>query len=212
MPPEPTHDAASSPAVPPKRSRHRPYVVGIAGIALATVIVVLGISTRKMADARLREWTENQAIPSVSVIKPDTRAKRTTIELPGRLEAYAQAQMYSRVAGYLKEWKADIGASVKAGDLLAEVDAPELDKEIMQAEANVASAQAMAALANSTLQRGQMLSQTGSVSKQDLDNRAADFSNKQNLSPLDCRRTLRVAIQAGHRDGRRQLGDKWRRT
>jgi RND family efflux transporter MFP subunit len=156
-------------------------VVGIAGVALATVIIVLGISTRKMADARLREWTENQAIPSVSVIKPDTRAKRTTIELPGRLEAYAQAQMYSRVAGYLKEWKADIGASVKAGDLLAEIDAPELDKEIMQAEANVASAQAMAALANSTLQRGQTLSQSGSVSKQDLDNRAADFSNKQNL-------------------------------
>src|SRR5262249_32258938 len=121
MSPEPTHDATTpaSPA-PPRRSRRSVYMAGIAAAALATVIVVLGISTRKMADARLREWTETQAIPSVTVVKPDTRGKRTTIELPGRLEAYAQAQMYSRVAGYLKEWKADIGAAVKAGDLLAE--------------------------------------------------------------------------------------------
>src|SRR5204863_3708365 len=110
-----------------------------------------------------------------------TRGKRTTVELPGRLEAYSQAQIYSRVAGYLKEWKADIGTPVKAGDLLAEIDAPELDKEIVQAEGVVASAQAMSVLANSTLQRGQSLSQSGSVSKQDLDQRAADFTNKQNV-------------------------------
>jgi RND family efflux transporter MFP subunit len=177
-PPQPV---APVPAQGQGLSHRQLQLTGLAAVALAAVIVVLGISTRKMADARLREWTENQAVPVVTVVKPDTRGKRTTVELPGRLEAYSQAQIYSRVAGYLKEWKADIGTPVKAGDLLAEIDAPELDKEIVQAEGVVASAQAMSVLANSTLQRGQSLSQSGSVSKQDLDQRAADFTNKQNV-------------------------------
>src|SRR5262245_56039912 len=143
---EPVHEAAASPdATQPKLTRRGLYLTGIAAATLAAAIVVFGISTRKVADAHLRDWTETQAIPTVAVALPDTRARRTTIELPGRLEAYAQAQIYSRVAGYLKDWRADIGASVKAGQLLAEIDAPELDKEIMQVEATVASAQAVAA-------------------------------------------------------------------
>ena len=95
-----------------------------------------------MADAKLSEWTETQAVPVVAVAPPDTRGKTTTFELPGRLEAYTQAQMYARVSGYLKDWKADIGTPVKAGDLLAEIDAPDLDQQIMQAEADLASAKA----------------------------------------------------------------------
>jgi RND family efflux transporter MFP subunit len=134
-----------------------------------------------MADARLRDWTEAQAVPSVAVVLPDTRSNRATVDLPGRLEAYSQAQIYSRVAGYLREWKADIGSPVKAGELLAEIDAPELDQEIMQAEAGVASATANAALASATLQRGEALSKSGAVSKQDLDQRAADAANKAGL-------------------------------
>ena len=103
------------------------------------------------------------------------------LELPGRLEAYSQAQIYARVSGYLKEWKVDIGAPVKAGQLLAEIDAPDLDQQIMQAEADVASAQANAALAQANLQRGQSLITSGAVSKRDLDQRAADFDNRQGL-------------------------------
>jgi RND family efflux transporter MFP subunit len=134
-----------------------------------------------MADARLSQWTENQAVPTVAVITPDMRGKRTTIDLPGRLEAYSQAQMYARVGGYLKEWHVDIGAPVKAGQLLAEIDAPDLDQQIMQAEAEFTSAQANAALSRATLERGQSLMKSGSVSKQDLDQRQADASNKQGL-------------------------------
>jgi RND family efflux transporter MFP subunit len=134
-----------------------------------------------MADARLSEWTEEQAVPVVAVALPGTRAEQMTIDLPGRLEAYAQAQIFARVSGYIKDWKADIGAPVKAGDLLAEIDAPDLDQQIMQAEATVASAQANIALAKATLERGQSLISSGSVSKQDLDQRVADFSNKQGL-------------------------------
>jgi len=121
------------------------------------------------------------AVAVVAVAAPDTRGKPTAIDLPGRLEAYSQAQLYARVGGYLKNWKADIGTPVKAGQLIAEIDAPDLDQQLMQAEADVTSAEANRTLSRATLERGQSLIQSGSVSKQDLDQRAADFANKQGL-------------------------------
>jgi RND family efflux transporter MFP subunit len=89
--------------------------------------------------------------------------------------------MYARVTGYVKDWKADIGTPVKSGELLAEIDAPDLDQQIMQAEANLASAQANSILSDMTLTRGQSLIKTYAISQQDLDQRAADASNKQGL-------------------------------
>lgn len=165
----------------PILSRRGLRVTAIAAAAVAAVIVVQGIATRKMANARLSEWTEDRALPVVAVATPDTRGKRTTIDLPGRLEAYSQAQLFARVSGYIKEWKVDIGTPVKAGQLLAEIDAPDLDQQIMQAEADVTSAQANATLSKATLERGQSLSTSGTVSKQDLDQRLADFASKQGL-------------------------------
>ena len=100
------------------------------------MIVVVGITTRKVADAKLQEWTEAQAVPVVAVALPDSHSKTSAFSLPGRLEAYTQAQMYARVSGYVKSWTADIGTPVKAGQLLAEIDAPDLDQQIMQAEAD----------------------------------------------------------------------------
>jgi RND family efflux transporter MFP subunit len=163
-------------------SRRGLVIAGLTIAAGAVILVVSGITTRKVADARLGEWTEKQAVPVVSVEKPDTQDKASSIELPGRLEAYSQAQIYSRVSGYIKEWKADIGTPVKAGQVLAEIDAPDLDQQIMQAQATLASATANMALSKATLERGQSLIQSGSVSKQDLDQRTADFSNKQGLA------------------------------
>jgi RND family efflux transporter MFP subunit len=162
-------------------SRRGLAVAGLSALGIVAVVVVMGITTRKMADAKLREWTESQAVPIVAVALPDTRGKRTTFELPGRLEAYTQAQIYARVSGYVKEWKVDIGTPVKAGDLLAEIDAPDLDQQIMQAEADLASAKANSALSDMTLQRGQSLITSRAISQQDLDQRAADSSNKQGL-------------------------------
>ena len=166
----------------PVLSRRGLGIAAISLVALIAAVVVVGLSTRKMADARLNEWTEDQAVPTVAIAKSDARVRMTTIDLPGRLEAYAQAQLYARVSGYLKDWKADIGARVKAGDLLAEIDAPDLDQQIMQSQANLASATANAALSSATLQRGQTLLPTGSISKQDLDQRTADASNKQGIA------------------------------
>ncbi|MGB9369269.1 MAG: efflux RND transporter periplasmic adaptor subunit [Xanthobacteraceae bacterium] len=162
-------------------SRRGLRVTGVVLVLIAATVVGTGIMTRRIADARLSEWAETQAIPTVAVANPDPRGRRTTIDLPGRLEAYSQAQLYARVSGYLKEWKADIGTPVKTGQLLAEIEAPDLDQQIMQAEAVVSSAQANAELAAQTLQRGQSLVTTGAVSKQDLDRRAADSANQQGL-------------------------------
>jgi RND family efflux transporter MFP subunit len=168
-------------SAPSVLSRRGLYIAGISAAAVAAIVVVMGLTSRKMADAKLSEWTEDQAVPTVAVAPPDTSGKRSTLDLPGRLEAYTQAQIYARVSGYLKEWKADIGMPVKAGDVLAEIDAPDLDQQIMQAEAGLTSAQANATLAQATLQRGQQLIPSGAVSKQDLDQRAADSANKDGL-------------------------------
>ena len=162
-------------------SRRGLWIAAATTATVALFVIVMGITTRKLADAKLSEWTETQAIPVVAVATPDTVGKRTTFDLPGRLEAYSQAQLYARVSGYLKVWNADIGASVKAGDVLAEIDAPDIDQQIMQAEAELASAKANSTLADATLQRGQQLINSGAESKQDLDQRAADASNKQGL-------------------------------
>ena len=162
-------------------SRRSLYLFGVAGLLIAVVVVVFGITTRKVADAKLQEWTEAQAIPVVAVAPPDTRGKTTTFSLPGRLEAYTQAQIYARVTGYVKKWDADIGTPVKSGQLLAELDAPDVDQQIMQAEANLASAKANSVLADTTLKRGQSLIKTYAISQQDLDQRAADASNKEGL-------------------------------
>lgn len=167
---------------PPVLSRRKLAFAGLVAAAVAATIVVMGITSRRAADAKLGDWTEAQAVPVVAAALPDTRGKRATLDLPGRLEAYTQAQLYARVSGYLKDWKADIGTPVKAGQLLAEIDAPDLDQQIMEARAALASAQANLTLAQATLQRGQTLIHSGAISKADLDQRAADAANKDGLA------------------------------
>jgi RND family efflux transporter MFP subunit len=154
--------------------------IGAIGIALiAAVVVAIGITSRQTANANLKVWTEDQAIPVVAVAIPGTTGATATISLPGRMEAYSQAQIYARVSGYIKDLRADIGAPVKAGQVLAEIDAPDLDQQIMQAEADLANVQANASLAKLTLDRGQTLIEKGAISKMVLDQQAADFASKQ---------------------------------
>jgi RND family efflux transporter MFP subunit len=181
MPHETTPHVETSVPVQPVLTRRGLRLTAVVAAVVAGAVVVMGITTRRMADARLSTWTENQAVPTVAVALPDARGKRTTIDLPGRLEAYSQAQLYARVSGYLKEWKADIGTPVKAGQLLAEIDAPDLDQQIMQAEADLTSAKANLTLAEATLERGQSLITSGAVSKQTLDQRAADAENRRGV-------------------------------
>lgn len=152
---------------------------GIAAGIVIVLVVVSGIGEREKSSAKLREWTEAQAIPTVAVALPNIKSTDPTITLPGRLEAYSRAPIYARVSGYLKDWKVDIGAQVKAGQLLAEIDAPDLDQQLLQARADLANAQAAAKLSAATLKRRQTLLNSNFVSLQEIDERTADLASKE---------------------------------
>lgn len=152
---------------------------GLAAGAIVVFVVVSGIVEREKSSAELREWTDAQSIPTVAVALPSVKTNNPTITLPGRLEAYSRAPIYARVSGYLKDWKVDIGAQVKAGELLAEIDAPDLDQQLLQARADLANAEAAAKLSAATLKRRQTLLNSNFVSLQEIDERTADLSSKQ---------------------------------
>src|SRR6201997_911208 len=141
----------------PPVSRRKLGIVGVLGLTAAVLIVVNGIRAREQANAELRQWTDDQAIPTVAVALPDAKALSATIDLPGRLEAYTRAPIFARVSGYLKSWKADMGAKVKAGDVIAEIEAPDLDQQLLQARADLTSQEASAKLSEATLNRRKTL-------------------------------------------------------
>jgi len=107
----------------------------------------------------------------VAIVSPSNVENHSGLELPGRLEAFIRASIYARVPGYLKTWKHDIGSKVKAGDLLAEIDTPDLDQQLIQARADLSVAEANSKLAQVTAERWQSLAGTDAVAKQDVDQR-----------------------------------------
>jgi RND family efflux transporter MFP subunit len=160
----------------PDRSRRRPITrrlsqVGGALGLLAIAIVAYGFGTRVSQTSRLHELTEAQAVPTVAIVAPNGVANAAGLELPGRLEAYIRAPIYARIPGYLKSWQHDIGSKVKAGDVLAEIDTPDLDQQLAQARADLSVAQANAKLAQISAERWQSLASTDAVAKQDVDQR-----------------------------------------
>ena len=155
--------------------------LGIAGVIVACAagaVVVTGIMARAKSTADLRDWTDAQAIPTVAVAQPDARPLNPSLDLPGRLEAYSRAPIFARVSGYLKSWSADIGARVKTGQVIAEVEAPDLDQQLLQARADLQSQQSSAKLSQATLNRRKQLLAQNFVSLQEIDERTADFNNK----------------------------------
>ena len=165
---------------PPDRTKSRRLrLAGAFAVLAAVVIVAYGVMIRAAENARLRDWTEAQALPTVAIVSPGSGATSAGLELPGRLEAFARAPIHARVSGYLKSWKHDIGAKVKAGDLLAEIETPDLDQQLSQARADLNTAQANAALAQTTAKRWQSLAASGAVARQEIDEKAGDASAKQ---------------------------------
>ena len=160
-------------------SRRKLQVSALALALLAVFIVVSGITTRRSEAAQLRERTDARAVPTVAVITPGQAGAASTLDLPGRIEAHARAPIYARVSGYLKSWQVDIGAKVKAGQLLAEIETPDLDQQLLQAQAELASAKANATLSASTAKRWQALLASDSVSRQEAEEKASDLNTKQ---------------------------------
>jgi len=162
----------SQPDRPPSRSVPRKVVLVGGGFALlAVAVVAYGIGTRQAQNGRLQDATEAQAAPVVALVAPTSASNDSGLDLPGRLEAYIQAPIYARVPGYLKSWKHDIGAKVKAGEVLAEIDTPDLDQQLAQGRADLNVAQANAKLAQIGAERWQSLANTDAVAKQDVDQR-----------------------------------------
>lgn len=150
----------------------------IVAAVVLLAIVAIGLTTRARSAAELRAWTAENAIPTVAVVQPQPLGAAAALQLPGRLEAYAQAPLYARASGYLKRWTVDIGAPVKAGQVLAEIETPELDQQLAQARADLAKAEADAELARSTAKRWQSMLGSDAVSKQEVDEKTGDAAVK----------------------------------
>src|SRR6478609_3167105 len=183
----------------PPVSRRKLGLFGVAAVIGAGLIVATGIRAREDSGAKLREWTDAQAVPTVAVALPSGRALSPTIDLPGRLEAYYRAPIFARVQGYLKNWSADIGTRVKAGQVIAEIEAPDLDQQLLQARADLASQQASARLSEATLGRRKTLVASNFVSAQEIDERTADLSNKNMAVKAGEANVERLETMAGYK-------------
>ena len=148
-------------------------------VVIVAMVVIWGISSRREANAQLSQETKDLAIPTVSVIHPKAGAPVQEIVLPGDMQPFADAPIFARTNGYLKKWYADIGANVKAGQLLAEIDSPEVDQQLQSARADLATAQANMNLAEVTATRYKDLLKTDSVSQQDVDNASGNFEARR---------------------------------
>ena len=151
--------------------RSRGPLVGAALVIVAAVALAFwGIATRAKALSAVTTETRELAVPTVAVITPAKGAPQQDIVLPGTMQAFTDAPIYARTNGYLRKWYVDIGSHVRAGQVLADIDSPEVDQQLEQARADLATADANARLAQSTAERYRDLIKTDSVSKQDLDN------------------------------------------
>jgi len=148
-------------------------------VAVVALVVIWGISSRRKANAQLSQETHDLAIPTVSVIHPKLGAPQQEIVIPGNMQPYTDAPIFARTNGYLKKWYADIGANVKAGQLLAEIDSPEVDQQLQQARADLATAQANMSLAEITATRYKDLQKTDSVAQQDVDNATGNYDARK---------------------------------
>ncbi len=156
-------------------------LIGLIVLVIAAVVVVLGVISRVRADQDVKQWTQAQLTPTVTLVtaKADTAAINLT--LPAQLQAYESAGIHSRVSGYLKDWKVDIGTPVKQGQLLAEVDTPDLDQQLAQARADLATAKANQVLSQSTEARWKNLLAKDAVSQQEYDEKAGDLAAKTSV-------------------------------
>jgi RND family efflux transporter MFP subunit len=145
------------------------FLLLTAAVAALGVVIYAGIHARTAAAAKLQRATAQAAIPTVHVVSPQDSAPDEEIVLPGNTQAFTDAPIFARTNGYLKRWYSDIGARVKQGELLAEIETPEVDQQLQQARADLKTAQANLATAKITADRWQFLLKTNSVSQQETD-------------------------------------------
>ena len=165
-------------------STHRPNprrlrLVGIVALVVALALALSGIAARTLREHSLKQKIDTDAVPTVSVIVPAPGNSKQELVLPSNIQPYYDAPIYARVPGYLKKWYVDIGTQVKAGEVLADIETPELDQQLQQARADLATAVAKEKLAETTNQRWQKMLSATSVSKQEADEKSSDFDARK---------------------------------
>jgi RND family efflux transporter MFP subunit len=158
----------------PVRAGRAVLLLAVAAIAVAFT----GISERRIDAERLARWTDEQAIPTVALVAPQRGGAEREVVLPGDVQAFFDASIHGQVSGYVREWRKDIGAKVRRGDVLAVVDTPELDQRISVAESELSKAEANQKLAHVTAQRWNSLRNSAAVSQQAVDEKQSDANAK----------------------------------
>jgi membrane fusion protein (multidrug efflux system) len=151
----------------------------VLGVCVIAGLVVAGMAPRWKSRQGLAEQKEALAVPYVTVILPKVASKESKLTLPGEVRAMVEAPIYARTSGYLKRWLVDIGSNVKTGELLAEIEAPEVDQQLLQARAQLIEAEAAAKLARATANRYDALRKTAVVSAQDQEEKAAQAATSE---------------------------------
>jgi RND family efflux transporter MFP subunit len=183
-------------------SRRKLLLLGIIALVIAGAVAASGIISRAKSNRELVQWTSQQAVPTVALAQLTQGDAYQSLTLPGTIQAYRQASIYARVSGYLKSWQQDIGAHVQPGQVLAEIDTPDLDQQLAQARAALVTAQANAQLAALTAQRWDALLKKQVVSQQAADNATSDAAAKKavadaaqaNVRQLDAMESFKTII------------------
>jgi RND family efflux transporter MFP subunit len=184
------HGGAAPSREAPQVSRGSLLTVVVILAVVTVAAAIFGIVERKHAGAQLMHYTDATAAPPVSLAQPVFEKNATEIVLPGNIQAYTLAPIYARTTGYVKAWYHDIGSRVRKGELLAVIETPELDQQLDQAKADLATAQSNAGLAKVTADRYQGLIGQNAVSQQDTDNA---------VQALEARNTEVTSAQANMR-------------
>src|SRR5712672_89775 len=160
-------------------SRRSLLTAAAAAILLASVVVGYGFVDRAQSKQEVVQWTNTQAIPTVALAQLAPAGAHQTLTLPGNIQPLNRAAIYARVNGYVKNWDHDIGSAVKAGQVLATIDAPDLDQQLSQAKATLASVKANEQIATLTANRNNILLQKQIVAQQLADQTTADATAKE---------------------------------
>ncbi len=171
---------------PNKPQKHRGYLVAGLLAILFLVAAILGIASRFSERNALAKETEALAVASVSVIHPKAEPPQEQLVLPSTLQAYTESPIYARTSGYLKKWYKDIGSRVRQGEILADIETPEIDQELMQAKAARDQASAQVEIARSSAKRWENLQKMDAVAQQETDERNSGYTQAQaNLAAAD---------------------------
>jgi RND family efflux transporter MFP subunit len=162
-----------------QRRRSRALLFVVLGLVVAVGLAVAGIVPRVRAENELARATRERSVPIVEVIAPKHGAPAEEIVLPGSVQAFADAPIFARTSGYVRHWSADLGAHVAKGQVLLEIESPEVDRQLEQARADVATATANLNLSELTAHRAEELRKTDSIAQQDADNARGDANARR---------------------------------